>query len=362
MKKLIPLLLLAMPFANQVFSQGCVSVRSINGFGQYVQRDNSFTDATWLVNVNNRFFTAHRDYKGTNDLHTAEQNENRTNYYTLDVLVTRLLNNGWSISLGIPYNANARETSAEHGGPNTPRHTTHSAGVGDIRFEVYKWILKPTATQKFNFQIGLGVKLATGDYEYKDWFYKDDTTKILGPVNPSIQLGDGGTGIISELNAYYVFGKSITAYGNFFYLANPREQNGVPAQLGWRPPTPESAKWGGDIISVPDIYAARLGVDFSYHKWILSAGARYEGVPVDDIFGGSNGVRRAGHNLSVEPGLTYSLKKVSLYTYVPVIVDRETKTINPDKIRHDKFGGPVPTPPPGGFGDYMIFVGALFKI
>ena len=68
----------------------------------------------------------------------------------------------------------------------------------------------PSVRQKGNIQLVLGIKLLTGDYKYQDYFYRNDTTKLLPAVNPSIQLGDGGTGIITELNAFYFLTKSIS--------------------------------------------------------------------------------------------------------------------------------------------------------
>ena len=50
---------------------------------------------------------------------------------------------------------------------------------------------------------------------------------VLGPVDQSIQLGDGGTGFSTEMNAYYNFSKHLSVYGNLYYLLNPREQNGT---------------------------------------------------------------------------------------------------------------------------------------
>src|SRR5207237_1694711 len=104
---------------------------------------------------------------------------------------------GWSVDLSLPIAANSRSATKEHGGAGTNRHITNSFGLNDIRFTVYKWILKPGDNQKGNIQIGLGIKLPTGDYKYEDIFYKNhDSSKVLAPVNASIQLGDGGTGLI----------------------------------------------------------------------------------------------------------------------------------------------------------------------
>ena len=75
--------------------------------------------------------------------------------------------------------------------------------------------------------MGLGIKLPTGDYKVQDYFYKNDSTKVLAPVNGSIQLGDGGTGIITQLNTFYFLSKNISLYANLYYLINPRDHNGV---------------------------------------------------------------------------------------------------------------------------------------
>ncbi|HJS53604.1 MAG TPA: hypothetical protein VJ765_03640, partial [Chitinophagaceae bacterium] len=102
------------------------------------------------------------------------------------------------------------------------------------------------------------------------------------------------------------------------------------------------------------------GGNFQFKKWIFSAGLKNEGVPVYDLLGGSEGFRRAGHNLSAEPGIVYILKKMTLYVYVPVIISREIKQNVPDKLK-TKYTG-VYTSSTGGSGNYQIFAGVQFKL
>ncbi len=89
------------------------------------------------------------------------------------------------------------------------RHAS-SAGTAHIHFgwryafAVYRWIIDPAKHTKWNVQAGLGLKLPTGDYRYQDYFVKNDSVKVLGPVDQSIQLGDGGTGITAEINAFFL--------------------------------------------------------------------------------------------------------------------------------------------------------------
>ena len=215
-------------------------------------------------------------------------------------------------------------------------------------------------TQKGNIQVGFGIKLPTGDYRYQDYFHWNDSIKVLAPVNASIQLGDGGTGIVTELNTFYFFDKTINFYGNFYYLINPREQNGVAASLGGRPIPVNTVKAGGDQVSVPDIYSVRAGFNFNVGNWAFAAGIRDEGSPVHDLVGGSLGSRRAGYTLSAEPGIIYKFKKVTLYTYVPVTVAHAIRQNEVDK-NVSKLTG-VYSVAMGGSGDYQVFVGVQFQL
>lgn len=361
MKRLFILLVAAIMLVNVVYSQGCVVVRNISGFGQYNLTDNAFATSDWQLNITSRYFKSFRDFKGKVDQRTPEQNESVNKVFSTDFSISRLLRKGWSLILSLPYTINSRTSSAEHGGINTKRHTTHTAGLGDTRFTAYKWLLSPTVKQKGNIQLGLGIKFPTGDYKYQDYFYRNDSTKVLAPVNFSIQLGDGGTGIITELNTFYYINptKTISLYGNFYYMANPREQNGVSSTLG-RTPTPLQIATGSVEVSVVDQYSIRAGANFDLKKLALSAGLRQEGVPVHDLIGGSNGLRRAGHNLSVEPGIIYKLKKATLYTYIPVLVSREIKQNIPDKLASKKTGTYIHGT--GGSGNYFVFLGVQFKL
>ena len=343
-------------FAN---AQGCIVVRNISGFGQYNHINNSFDTSLWQLNITSRYFKSYHDYRGTVNLHTPEQDEAVVKSFSTDFYLSRLMKNGWSVALSLPISANARTESKAHGGAGTTRYTTNTFGLGDLRFTVYKWLLKTTVSQKGNIQLGLGIKLPTGDYKYQDYFHRNDTTKVLAPVNPSIQLGDGGTGIITELNTFYFFNRSFNIYGNFYYLINPRDQNGVSV-TGGRTPTTLQVATGNDITSVPDVYSIRAGLNYNYSKFSFSAGLRQEGSPVNDLFGGSYGVRRPGYNLSFDPGIVYMMKKVSLYLYVPIIIARTIKQNVPD-ANATKITG-IYTSSPGGSGDYSVFLGVQFSL
>ncbi|HTE12621.1 MAG TPA: hypothetical protein VK645_16680 [Chitinophagaceae bacterium] len=359
MKKYILLAAAFMLFTELASSQGCIPVRSINGFGQYNLTDNAFSTSSWQLNITGRYFRSFRDFREKVDLKTPPQNESVNEVYTLDLSLNKMFRNGWSVNMSLPLTSNSRTSSIEHGGPNATRHATRTFGAGDLRFTVYKWLLLPAVEQKFNVQLGLGIKLPTGDYKYQDYFYRNDTTKVLSGVNPSIQLGDGGTGFITELNTFYIFNKTISLYGNFYYLISPREQNGTGYTMG-KTPTAVQVASGSVETSVPDVYSIRAGMYINTGKLSFSAGIRDEGTPAYDLIGGSNGTRRAGYYLSVEPGILYKMKKITLYVYVPVVVDRKIKQNVPDKktteITH------VYTVGPGGSANYELLAGISFKL
>ena len=343
-------------FQNTANAQGCVAVRSTGGVCTMSNHPDSTSssEGSWIFNANNRYFKSFRHFRGTHEEKIRlEQGTEVINYqYALDVSLTKNLNNRWALSVNVPLLANSRSSLYEHGGnAKNDRHSMESFGIGDIRLTAYRWLLDPEKYHKMNFQLGLGVKLPTGDYSYEDYYHNQGTTnaRLLKTVDQSIQLGDGGTGITAELNAFYNIAKSFGLYGNFFYLSNPREQNGVQTFRS----SPFEA-----IMSVPDQYMARAGANYSVNNWYFTGGARLEGIPVYDLIGGSGDFRRPGYIWSVEPGVTYKLRKTYLYATVPVAVKRNRTQSVPDKNRStpdNKVNGDA------AFADYTVNLGLTFK-
>ena len=190
-------------FSGKLVAQGCIAIRSTGGVCTMNHDEMADTLSKWEFNVNNRYFKSFRHFIGTSEQkQRTEQGTNVINHqYTMDLTLTHHINKWWSYSIDVPILANSRSSLYEH--DNIHRYTTHSFGLGDIRLTAYRWIFDPAKMPRGNIQVGLGVKLATGDYKYQDFFHKNDSTEILGPVDQSIQLGDGGTGITAEVNAIY---------------------------------------------------------------------------------------------------------------------------------------------------------------
>lgn len=352
---LLTLLLIAA--AERTNAQGCVAIRSAGGFCG-VGENHIDTASKWQLSVNNRYFKSFRHFIGTDEQkqRMAMQTEVINHQYTTDVTLYRLINPRWSVMLDMPIEANTRSSLYEHS--SLGRFQTHSFGVGDIRLAVYSWILDPVKMPKGNVQVGLGIKLPTGSYNYLDYFHVTDSTKRLGAVDQSIQLGDGGTGISLEVNAFYNIAPNFGVYGNFYYLSNPREVNGTSTSRG-AAASASAVKNGSDVMSVPDQWMARAGFNLMVSRFTFSAGVREECLPVHDLVGGSNGFRRPGYIISVEPGVTYTVGKVSLYAFVPVAAVRNRTQSVPDILTTQQTGKTAHGD--AAFADYAVNIGLNYR-
>ena len=340
--------------SDKVTAQGCVAIRSTGGICSADHDAQMDTLSKWDLNVNNRYFKSFRHFVGTKEQkqRVAQGTEVVNHAYTLDLTPSYHLNKWWSFSIDLPVIANSRSSLYEHDGKN--RFTTHSFGVGDIRLTAYRWVIDPAKMPRGNIQFGLGIKLPTGDYKYQDIFHKNDSTLALGPVDQSIQLGDGGTGFSGEMNAFYYFSKSFSVYSNLYYLLSPREQNGTLTSRGGTP-SASSIRNGSFVMSVPDQYMVRVGANYSVKDLTISLGFRDECLPAHDLVGGSKGFRRPGYILSAEPGVTYSFKKVSVYAFVPIALQRNRTQSVADKFQTQLTG--VYTQGDAAFADYTINAG-----
>lgn len=358
MKKIILILTTFLFIQSQSNAQGCVAIRSVGGMCTIDHLFQDTLQSKWSFNVNTRYFNSFRHFVGTVEQKQRIANNTQVinHSFSTDLSFTRFLNNRWSISFGIPVISNTRTSLYEHGGAS--RHMTSSFGLGDARVTAYYWLTNPAKAKKFSLQAGLGIKLPTGDYKVQDHFYTNSGSRVLGPVDQSIQLGDGGTGFTFELNAQQVVTRNVSLYGTFYYLLNPREHNGVSTARGGTT-SATALLYGSDVMSVPDQYMIRFGANFTFNKFTFSAGYRNECVPASDLIGGSYGFRRPGYVNSIEPGVTYSLKKMNLYAYVPVAIVRSRTQSYADKQRTNITG--VYAQGDAAFADLAVNIGMSLR-
>jgi len=345
----------------QANGQGCVAVRSTGGT---CMLHNDSAAKGWQLTAATRYFRSYKHYRGSHEEknRVEEHTEVINKQFSLDLTLIRTLGARWSFAMNLPVLSNTRSSKYEHYGnsstsPNA-RNTTRSFGIGDMRLAGYYWLFDPQKAHRGNIQAGLGLKLPTGDYKVLDHFYKNDSTVLLGPVDQSIQLGDGGTGFTAEINAFYNLSYRLTVYGNVYYLVNPREHNGVSTARGGNSSS-SSLLNGSDVMSVPDQYMLRAGAVFNLQQLSFSAGARMECIPVHDLVGGSNGFRRPGYIISAEPSVSYMFSKATAFISVPVALERNRTQSVPDKIRTAQTGNF--TQGDAAFADYLVNVGVNIR-
>ena len=354
----------------KAYTQGCVAIRS-NGatctmMGYHFDTDHKAPQQpAWTLGINSRYFKSYKHFVGTEEQHerVAGGTEVINHFTSTEFGLTRQLNSQWSLAFYAPLINNIRSSMYEHYGNTSKsiraRRETRSFGLGDVRLAAYYWIVDPSKMSRANVQLGAGLKLPTGDYRVQDYFWRNDSTKVLGFVDQSIQLGDGGTGLTVEANTYLNLSKRTSLYANGFYLFNPREHNGVSTARGGTPSAAQLA-YGMDVMSVPDQFMARLGASYMAGPLSLSGGFRIEGVPAKDAFGGSNGFRRPGYVISAEPVAAYRLKNTQFYLSVPVALERNRIQSVPDKIRTEKTGTYYKGD--AAFADYSINLGVAFSL
>jgi hypothetical protein len=257
-----------------------------------------------MLSIGFRKQRSHRHFVGTVEQKNREREgtEIVNDVYLWDLGLTYNFTSRTSLSVSIPVQHATRVNPARFnaaGVQTSPKVVSHGIGVGDMSIGAKVWLLDPGREHRprQNISFGFGVKLPTGDEGVTD-VVDSPTGPRTVVVDQSIQLGDGGFGVALSTDMYKRLWKT-TLYGSGIYLFNPRNTNGVPTGRG---------RASESIMSVADQYLARAGVVVPIPKvggWAASFGARLEGIPVRDAFGKSDGFRRPGYALSLEPGVTW---------------------------------------------------------
>lgn len=299
------------------------------------------TAGDWSASVAFRYYNSRQDVLGDEpqDIPIVYAN---THVYGFDLNVTYAVTDRLNLSLDIPFQYGTRSTSVEHGrGPHDPAnlHTMTAGGMGDPRLGVNYWLFDPKTYPNRNISIGLGIKIPIGVDDATDYSYRPTGT-VLRPVDPAIQPGDGGWGVLFSARAFSSLFfetipftsvlKNTTAYFDGTYLANPRETN-------------DTQSVDGDIFlqiglpriaydSVPDQFLLRAGV--SQVVWpskglSASLGLRWEGTPASDLFGGNDGWRLPGNGLSIDPSISVSYGRNYFSVAVPFTVHRHASRAEP---------------------------------
>ncbi len=340
-------------------AQGCVAIRSFSGCGGVAGSSAFLNQGDIMLGTNFRYFRSFRHFRGTHEeTNRVEEGTEVINKSAfLDFTLNYGINNRLYANLTLPFVFHHRTSMYEHGG-NPPnglgeRHATAAQGLSDMRIGLGYWLFNPHEVIDFNYALGLGIKIPTGNYEARDVFYNQGPNRNqerLAAVDQSIQPGDGGFGISMDLQGFHIISDRFSINTTLYYLAGLREYVEVQGRNG--PST----------YSCPDQYLARLGASYvtSVNGLSVYFGGRIEGVPSSDIVGKDSGFRRPGYALSLEPGINYITRDFSLNFSVPFAVKRARVQSYSDKIATEETG--MFRNGDAAFADYLINFGLSYRI
>ncbi|HWY71232.1 MAG TPA: hypothetical protein VNX88_21380 [Terriglobales bacterium] len=298
--------------------------------GSWIDRLHNLT-----VTVGFRTYSSYAHYVGTDYqvrraiLHNQVQNH--VNLY--DLSFNYQLTPRFSIVGDIPA---MTATRRQQGNVNVSR----VGGIGDITAGVQAWVFRPPTESHGNIAFSMALKMPTGINDAQGTTILANGTRQTRNFDQSIQPGDGSWGFTLATQAYREVYFHTMLYFTGSWLFNPRDTNGVK--------TFRSAPHE-DVMSVTDQYLWRGGFSHNVPKvrnLALSLGGRMEGVPVRDAFGASNGFRRPGYVISIEPGLAFSYGKNTLNVTAPWAMERNRKISTADIQNH--------THGDAAFADYTI--------
>jgi hypothetical protein len=274
----------------------------------------------WTVTIGYRYQDSFRHFVGTVEQKQREiaGTQIRNVYHLFDIHVSRQVTPRWAVQGSLPV------LFAYRNQLYVPRGEFRVDSIGDATLGGRAWLFRPPTESGANVGVGLNLKLPTGDYKVMDEALDRNGNVILATADQSIQAGDGGTGFALDLQAYKPAYWSTMLYFSGIYLFNPRDSNGV-STFRTRP--------GEEYFSVADQYLARGGISRAVPKvrgLTASLGGRIEGVPARDLLGKSNGFRRPGYAISIDPGLLYERGNYLFSFNMPWAVERNRKRSVPD--------------------------------
>ena len=309
----------------------------------------------WQAGVGFRWQRSDRHFTGDHEDINRETEHSQVinDIYSMDLAVTYAVSKRFNLTLGIPFQLAERSQVVRSNDTQRTilqRFSTHGDGLGDIRLLGAAWLFNPEKNQHGNVSLGLGVKFPTGENDARDTFRVFDQTtqtivNVRRTIDQSIQPGDGGWGAILDLFAFKEIFKNTTIYAAGTYIVNPEGTSGVPTYRS----NPHEK-----VMSIADQYLGRIGLSYALlpkQGLSVSLAGRIEGVPVHDLIGSSQGFRRPGYAISIEPGVVWSKKGYTLSVSAPVALYRNRERSVPDIETSPTAHGDA------AFADFVILAG-----
>jgi hypothetical protein len=332
-------------------AQGCVAAHSpqpvisgLDATSEYAAR--RFEAGDWIhgltVTTGYRVYNSFRHYIGTvyqvqrQLQHSAVVNH--VNLFELDL--------NYQLTPRVSFVASVPGMEATRHGQSSPLNKYRSGGIGDVTMGVQSWIFRPPTESHGNVAISAQLKLPTGINDAKGLKTNSNGSTTMEPFDESIQPGDGTWGFSVATEAYREIKWRTTGYFTGSWLFSPQDTTGVLTFRG----AP-----GEGVVSATDQYLWRGGFSRPVtgvklvRGLALSVGGRMEGVPVRDAFGKSDGFRRPGYVISIEPGLMYERGRTMINVSGPWAMERNRKTSVTDLENH--------THGDAAFADYTVIAG-----
>jgi hypothetical protein len=329
----------------------------------------------WQIGVSARALQSDTHYR--KDERQVEREELGTfvinRQQAADITATYAFTKQFSASVGVPFTVASWSIPSPTSPVPGPRAQQDARGIGDISVTGRYWLGRTERCVNGNVAVGVGVKLPTGEYGARDTFPdRTGQNNQLRYVDQSIQPGDGGWGLVVDLQGFRRVGLRNQIFASASYLANPRDTNGTPSLTVSRLPPGAAPPAGSDrlVNSVPDQYLVRAGGSrMLTPKLTLMAAYRLEGQRQYDLIGKSHGFRRPGVAMFVEPGFSLATRKGAIWFAVPVSFYVNRKPDPYTGIEGDatfprfiflagyqmRFGGrPAPVRPPAGAHDPAV--------
>lgn len=333
-------------------AQGCMPIRYTSpALGS--QAASAPMTHVWRLAVSYRWLYADQFFVGR-DYRPASApggQPSRINVNTIGLNLSYSPTSRLNLSLGVPVSVGTH--SRLQG--DSIRRQLKTGGLGDVSLVGTMWLFEPNDHPKGNLAFGLGVKAPTGQ-SHADGVWHTSSGAERRPIDPSIQLGDGGWAGIVRLEAFRQVMKRTAVYVAGSYLANPRENIDATFTTPYGVVAP---------VAVTDEYSAHGGLTFDAiprRGLALSIGGRIDGVPVRDLIGGGDdSFRRPGYVVYVEPAVALRLSRSpvspngnSLSLSIPIRI-AQNRLPSALEIANDRAGG-------GDFAKFLIFLGYTIRL
>jgi hypothetical protein len=175
----------------------------------------------WALGLAYRHLGADQWFVGT-DMHEAAAPFGHSlflNIDSLDASVSYGVSDRVSLTLTMPFSRGTHSRFYADG----VRHTVQASSLGDTSMQGNIWLRSPSEHPEGNFAVGFGLKTPSGNNDVVGDFFSQ-WLNHQSSVDQSIQLGDGGLGIILQAQGFHnVFNRG-AAYFNGWYLLAPRDQ------------------------------------------------------------------------------------------------------------------------------------------